>query len=79
MRPCVIDPCGKSVFGYTMTLCLGHWNQLDDRTKDRLYWTFTDWREDQTAKNAKAYHKAVALAVAELTAMQASVEAGRAS
>ena len=79
MRPCAVESCGQPSHDDT-AFCQAHWRQLNDRVQDRCFWTLVDWRACQTAATAKAYHKAVALAVAELTAsMQANVEAGRVS
>jgi hypothetical protein len=76
MQSCVIDPCGVAASG-AQPFCLPHWKRLDERTQWRLYWTLHDWRERSITNNAIAYHKEVALAVAELTA-QVDVEAGEA-
>ncbi len=78
MRPCVIDPCGLAAHDL-LPFCLAHWGKLNRSTQNRIYWSHHDWLTRKSAKTASAYHRAVALAVAELTAAQTSVEAGRAS
>jgi hypothetical protein len=75
MRPCLIDPCGELAYAQK-PLCREHWRFVNDHTKNRIYWTYDDWLKNLNSATARAYHKAVALAVAELTT---KVEAGRAS